>query len=110
MEKVIKSEQEWQEQLSTIAYQVTRHAATERAFTGEFWDHHATGIYHCVCCGTALFASDAKFDSGCGWPSFFEPLAADAVEEDVVEQVEEEVEKEIGPKPLMQESEKKCLN
>lgn len=74
MEKVTKSEQEWQEQLSPLAYQVTRKAATERAFTGEFWDHHATGIYHCVCCGTALFASDAKFDSGCGWPSYFRAL------------------------------------
>ncbi|MBA5687643.1 peptide-methionine (R)-S-oxide reductase MsrB [Rugamonas apoptosis] len=72
--KVSKSEAEWRAQLDPMQFEVTRHAATERAFTGKFWDHHAAGIYTCVCCDTPLFRSDAKFDSGCGWPSYFEAL------------------------------------
>ena len=74
MKKVVKSDAEWKQQLAPIQYEVTRHAATERAGTGEFVDHNETGIYTCVCCGTALFESDTKFDSGCGWPSYFKPL------------------------------------
>jgi peptide-methionine (R)-S-oxide reductase len=74
MEKLNKTEQEWREQLSSEAYYVTRQKGTERAFTGKFWNHKATGIYHCVCCRTALFASDTKFDAGCGWPSYFEAI------------------------------------
>jgi peptide-methionine (R)-S-oxide reductase len=74
MEKLNKTEQEWQSQLSSEAYYVTRQKGTERAFTGQYWDHRATGIYRCVCCGTALFASDTKFDAGCGWPSYFEAI------------------------------------
>ena len=73
-EKVTKSDAEWRAQLDPLSYQVTRHAATERAFTGKYWDHHEHGIYRCVCCGTALFESDTKFDSGCGWPSYFRAL------------------------------------
>jgi peptide-methionine (R)-S-oxide reductase len=73
-DKVVKTDPEWRAQLSEMEFQVTRRAATERAFTGRYWDHHEHGIYRCVCCGTALFASDAKFDSGCGWPSYFEPI------------------------------------
>ena len=73
-DKVHKSEAEWRAQLDPMQFEVTRHAATERAITGEYWDHHAPGIYTCVCCGTPLFRSDAKFDSGCGWPSYFEAL------------------------------------
>lgn len=73
-DKVTKSDAEWRAQLDPMEYQVTRHAATERAFTGKFWDHHEHGIYHCVCCDTPLFESDAKFDSGCGWPSYFRAL------------------------------------
>ncbi|WP_338848378.1 peptide-methionine (R)-S-oxide reductase MsrB [Massilia sp. W12] len=80
-EKIIKTEAEWRAQLSDLEYQVTRQAATERAFTGHFWNHHDEGIYHCVCCGTALFASDAKFESGCGWPSYFRALGPDLIEE-----------------------------
>ena len=73
-DKISKTDAEWRSQLDPMEYQVTRHAATERAFTGKYWDHHEHGIYHCVCCGTALFESDAKFDSGCGWPSYFRAL------------------------------------
>lgn len=72
--KVVKTDAEWRAQLAPLEYEVTRHAATERAFTGRYWDHRARGIYRCVCCGTPLFASDTKFDAGCGWPSYFEPL------------------------------------
>lgn len=72
--KLIRSDAEWREQLEPLSYEVTRHAATERAFTGRYWDHHEAGIYHCVCCHTPLFASDTKFDSGCGWPSYFEAI------------------------------------
>jgi peptide-methionine (R)-S-oxide reductase len=78
-EKVTKTDAEWRTQLDPIEYQVTRHAATERAFTGKFWDHHEHGIYRCVCCGTPLFESDAKFESGCGWPSYFRAIDPDNV-------------------------------
>jgi peptide-methionine (R)-S-oxide reductase len=80
-EKISKTDEEWRAQLDPLEYQVTRHAATERAFTGRYWDHHEHGIYTCVCCGTPLFASDTKFDAGCGWPSYFEPLDPDKVVE-----------------------------
>ena len=72
--RVEKTEAQWREQLDPLDYQVTREAATERAFTGRYWDHHEAGTYTCVCCDTPLFTSDAKFDSGCGWPSYFEPI------------------------------------
>lgn len=74
MAKIIKLDAEWQRQLTPLQYQVTRRAATERPGTGEYAYHREPGIYRCVCCGTALFASDTKFDAGCGWPSYFEPL------------------------------------
>lgn len=74
MSKLIKTEAQWRAQLSAEEYAVTREAATERAFSGRYWDHHDAGIYRCVCCGTALFASDTKFDSGCGWPSYFRAI------------------------------------
>jgi peptide-methionine (R)-S-oxide reductase len=73
-DKVTKTDAEWRAQLDPMEYQVTRHAATERAFTGKFWDHHEHGTYTCVCCDTPLFESDAKFESGCGWPSYFLPI------------------------------------
>ena len=73
-EKLTKTDAEWRAMLEPMEYQVARQAGTERAFSGKFWDHHEHGIYTCVCCNTALFASDAKFDSGCGWPSYFEAL------------------------------------
>ena len=72
--KVVRTDAEWRAMLEPMEYEVTRHAATERAFTGRYWDHHEAGIYTCVCCDTPLFESDAKFDSGCGWPSYFRPL------------------------------------
>lgn len=74
MKKIVKSELDWQKQLTPIQFEVTRHAATERPGTGEFLKHNEAGIYTCVCCGTALFESDTKFDSGCGWPSYFKAL------------------------------------
>ena len=73
MPKIEKSEQEWREQLTPEQYEVTREGGTERAFTGPYVDEKAEGMYRCVGCGTELFSSDTKFDSGTGWPSFTEP-------------------------------------
>jgi peptide methionine sulfoxide reductase msrA/msrB len=80
-EKIMKTEEEWKQQLSPMEYNVTRQKGTERAFTGKYWDHHEEGTYVCVCCGQPLFASQAKFESGTGWPSFFEPWAKKNVAE-----------------------------
>ena len=85
MEKMTKSDAQWKAELSPEEYYVTRQKGTERAFTGRFWDHHAYGIYLCVCCGTALFASDTKFDAGCGWPSYFEPIRPENIKEQIDE-------------------------
>jgi len=74
-----KSEEEWREQLSPEQFRVTREAGTEKAFSGELYDHKGDGTYHCVCCGAELFDSEAKFESGTGWPSFWEPTSAEAV-------------------------------
>lgn len=76
VDKVIKSDAEWQAQLSPLAYRVARQAGTETAFSGEYDRNHADGIYHCVCCDTALYDSKAKFESGTGWPSFWQPISA----------------------------------
>lgn len=81
MNKIIKTDSEWRNQLSPIQYEVTRHAATERPGTGTFCNHHQAGIYTCVCCNTPLFESDTKFDSGCGWPSYFKALNPENVKE-----------------------------
>ncbi|GAA2781156.1 peptide-methionine (R)-S-oxide reductase MsrB [Crossiella cryophila] len=77
--KVAKTEQEWREQLTPEEYRVLRQAGTERAWTGEYTDTKTAGIYECRACGTELFRSDTKFESHCGWPSFFTPLAGEAV-------------------------------
>jgi peptide-methionine (R)-S-oxide reductase len=79
MEKVERTEAEWREQLSPAEYAVLREAATERAFTGKYTDTKTTGVYRCKACGAELFRSDAKFESHCGWPSFYQPTEADAV-------------------------------
>jgi len=81
--KIEKSDAEWRESLSDQEYQVTRCSATERAFTGRYWNEKAQGTYHCVCCGNPLFRSETKYDSGTGWPSFYSPVAEDAVAEKV---------------------------
>ena len=79
-DKVIKSDEEWSKLLSRAEYTVTRQRGTERAYTGRYWNHHARGIYNCVCCGQALFSSETKFESHTGWPSFTAPVADVAVE------------------------------
>jgi peptide-methionine (R)-S-oxide reductase len=80
MEKVVKSEQEWREQLTPEQYEILRNHGTERPFTGRYVDTKEDGTYTCAACGNELFSADTKFDSGTGWPSFFEPADNDAIE------------------------------
>ncbi len=79
-DRVVKTDAEWKKQLTPEEYDVARQAGTERPFTGKYWNNHEHGIYRCVCCGNALFSSDTKFESGTGWPSFWEPIAKQNVE------------------------------
>jgi len=82
VEKVIKSDEEWQRQLTPEQFTVTRKKGTEPAFTGKYYKLHDKGLYRCVCCGNALFSSDTKFESGTGWPSFWAPIAKENVAEE----------------------------
>lgn len=78
-EKIRKSEQEWQEQLTPEQFTIARKKGTERAFTGEYWNNKKAGVYRCVCCGQPLFASATKYESGTGWPSFWQPIEEENV-------------------------------
>jgi len=77
--KIVKTEEEWKKQLTGNEFDITRHADTELAFTGRYWNQHEKGVYRCVCCNNALFSSDTKFESGTGWPSFWAPIASENV-------------------------------
>ncbi len=77
---MLKTDEEWRQLLTPEQYEVTRMKGTEPPFTGKYYDFHVEGVYHCVCCGNALFDSDAKFDSGTGWPSFFAPVSGKSIE------------------------------
>lgn len=79
VQKIHKTEAEWKAQLTPVQFSVTRHKATEMAFSGKYWNMHEKGVYRCVCCGTDLFTSQTKYDSGTGWPSFWAPIAKENV-------------------------------
>jgi peptide-methionine (R)-S-oxide reductase len=79
-DKIKKSSEEWKKELTPEQYQVCREKGTERAFTGQFWNHHEAGLYRCACCGNELFSSETKFDSGTGWPSFWAPSSEDRID------------------------------
>lgn len=76
---IVKTDSEWKQQLSPAAYEITRRDGTERAYSGEYWNLHDKGLYHCICCDTPLFSSETKFESGTGWPSFWQPIAKENV-------------------------------
>lgn len=78
--KVEKSDAEWRQQLTPREFEIARNKGTEPAFTGEYWDNHEQGVYRCKCCGAELFSSDHKFESGSGWPSFWQPAVSQNVE------------------------------
>ena len=77
--KVVKSESEWRSELTPLQYNILREKGTERAFTGEYWDNHQEGMYYCAACNLALFESGTKFESGTGWPSFYQPVSESAI-------------------------------
>jgi peptide-methionine (R)-S-oxide reductase len=80
-EKISKSEEQWRQELTEEEYEICRNKGTERAFTGEYYDTKDAGTYHCRCCGEPLFSSEAKYDSGSGWPSFYAPVASNIIRE-----------------------------
>ena len=80
-DKITKTDEEWRKELTPEQYQVLRQKGTERAFTGKYWNTKDKGVYRCAACGAELFVSDTKFDSGCGWPSFYAPMSSNAVAE-----------------------------
>ena len=79
MNKISKSKEEWKQILDPQAFKVAREAGTERAFSGKYWDNHASGVYSCICCGLELFSSQTKFESGTGWPSFYQPVKSENI-------------------------------
>jgi peptide-methionine (R)-S-oxide reductase len=79
VQKIVKSDAEWRQQLSANAFDIARRADTEMAYTGSYWNLHQPGLYRCICCDTALFSSQTKFDSGTGWPSFWQPIASENI-------------------------------
>jgi peptide-methionine (R)-S-oxide reductase len=81
-ERIHKTDAEWKAQLTPEQFKVARKKGTERSYSGEYWDNHAQGMYRCVCCGTPLFKSDTKFESGTGWPSFYAPVGPENVREE----------------------------
>ncbi len=78
-EKIVKSDEEWRKALTEEQYNVTRKKGTERPFTGKYYELDENGVYKCICCGNPLFKSETKFDAGCGWPSYYEPITKDSV-------------------------------
>lgn len=78
-DRIKKTDEEWRKLLTPLQFDVARNKGTERAFTGEYWNNHEKGVYKCICCGTDLFTSDTKFESGTGWPSFWRPVAQENV-------------------------------
>ena|SRR2546427_881954 len=79
VDRIVKTEDEWRKVLTPDQFRVTRQSGTETAFTGKYWNNHAKGVYRCACCGTDLFSSDTKFESGTGWPSFWAPIAKENI-------------------------------
>jgi peptide-methionine (R)-S-oxide reductase len=81
VQTIIKPDAEWKKQLTPDAYDITRRAGTERPYSGKYWDNHDKGVYHCICCGTSNFSSETKFESGTGWPSFWQAIAKENVQQ-----------------------------
>lgn len=79
VDRIVKSDDEWKKQLTPEQFHVAREKGTERAFTGEYWNNHDKGVYKCICCGNDLYSSETKFESGTGWPSFYQPVAKENI-------------------------------